>query len=145
MELVRRAGGGGNGSACGSGDCPVLEVDVEHADAVFVIAHGNHDGISKLSGECVSTNVTQTSSGRFRYRYPESRFTASDWPTVYAIAVRGEVQQQVSRLMQNLPDACRPAGRGMTHAGSREQWLDRLDDVIAANRDDTVWTARRLP
>jgi hypothetical protein len=146
MELVRRAGGEGNGVACGSGDCPVLEVDVEHADAVFVIAHGNRDGISKLSGECVSADVTQTYPGRFRYRYPESRFTASDWPTVYAVAVRGDVpQQQVSRLMEDLPDACRPAGRGMTHAGSQDQWLDRLDGVIAANRDYTVWTARRLP
>jgi len=120
-------------------------VDVEHADAVFVIAHGNRDGISKLSGECLSADVTQTYPGRFRYRYPEPRFTASDWPTVYAIAVRGDAQQQVSRLMRDLPDACRPAGRGMTHAGSRDQWLDRLDGVIAANRDDTVWTARRLP
>jgi hypothetical protein len=145
MELMRRAGGEANGTACGRGDCPVLEVDVEHADAVFVIAHGNRDGISKLSGECLSADVSQTYSGRFRYRYPESRFTVSDWPTVYAIAVRGDVQQQVSRLMQDLPDACRPAGRGMTHAGSREQWLERLDRVIAANREHTVWTARRLP
>jgi len=30
-------------------------------------------------------------------------------------------------------------------AASREQWLDRLDHMLAANRDHAVWTARRLP
>ena len=145
MELVRRTNAVGYQAACGNGDCPVLEVDVEHADAVFVIAHGNRDGISQLSGECASADVSQTYPGRFLYRYPEARFTASDWPTVYAIAVRGDTQQQVSRLLQDLPDACRPALDGMTDTGSREQWLDRLDRVIAANREHAVWTARRLP
>ena len=148
MELVRRANGDGHRAECGSGryGCPVLEVDVEHADQVFVIAHGNRDGISKLSGACVSADAPQARAGRFFYRFPESRFTSSDWPTVYAIAVSGDgPQQQVNRLMQDLPDACSNAGNGMTDAGSREQWLDRLDRVIAAHRVHTVWTARRLP
>ena len=147
MEIVRRANGEAQQDACGGGPgCPVLEVDVEHADQVFVIAHGNRDGISKLSGACVSTDTPRGRSGRLFYRVPESRFTATDWPTVYAIAVSGAgVQQQVSGLMQDLPDACGNAGNGMTAEASREQWLDRLDRVIASHGDQVVWTARRLP
>lgn len=148
MELVRRVDAGGHPDTCGSArtGCPVLEMDVEHADRVFVIVHGNRDGISKLSGDCTSKDGVQAHSGRLLYRFPESRFSASDWPTVYAIAVNGTgPQQALDRLMQAVPDACSPAADSMTDAAGRDRWLDRLDRVIAAHRDTTVWTARRLP
>lgn len=148
MELVRRADAEGHAEACGSAStgCPVLEMDVEHADRVFVIVHGNRDGISKLSGDCISKDSVHAQPGRLLYRFPESRFTSSDWPTVYAIAVNGRgPQQELDRLMQAVPDACSTAGDRMTDAAGRDQWLDRLDRVIATHRDTAVWTARRLP
>jgi hypothetical protein len=148
MELVRRANSDGHEAMCGSGQrgCPVLEVDVEHAEQVFVIAHGNRDGISKLSGACTGSDSAQAQPGRYVYRYPETRFTSSDWPTVYAIAVSGAgPRQQLRQLLQEVPDACSNSGSRFADAGSREQWLDRLDRFVAAHRDHAVWTARRLP
>ena len=148
MELVRRAGADGHPYACVGGrtGCPVLEMDVEHADRVFVIVHGNRDGISKLSGDCISKDGVQAHPGRLRYRFPESRFTSADWPTVYAIAVNGTgPRQALDRLMQALPDACSTSEDRMTDVAGRDQWLDRLDRVIAAHPDTAVWTARRLP
>jgi hypothetical protein len=148
MELVRRSFDDRDSCADRQRGCPVLEVDVEQADAVFVIAHGTRNGISRLSGTCKGSVPAQTYTGRYTYRFPESRFTGSDWPTVYAIAVSGaEPGRQFRQLLGELPDACsndNPAGRQDTAAGHK-QWLERLDRLIAANRTHAVWTARRVP
>jgi hypothetical protein len=152
VELVRHSNNGVYRDKCNNGQhgCPVLEVDVEQADAVFVIAHGNKDGITQLSTACDVTAPAQQHPGSYAYRFPEARFQSSDWPTVYAIAVSGaETERQFRQLMQDLPDACGNAtsnASGLQDAAdSRAQWLDRLDRLIAANRDHAVWTARRLP
>ena len=148
MELVRHVNRNDYRDSCGDKQhgCPVLEVDVEQADQVFVIAHGSKDGISQLSGACDMTAPAQAHPGRHVFRFPESRFTPSDWPTAYAIAVSGaEPGRQFQQLLQGVPDACsRVEGMG-TDTERRDQWLDRLDRWIAANRDHAVWTARRLP
>ncbi|MDX2457989.1 MAG: hypothetical protein QNL87_10825, partial [Gammaproteobacteria bacterium] len=91
MELVRHTNNNVYHDSCSNGQhgCPVLEVDVEQADQVFVIAHGTKDGISQLAAACDTTTAAQAHPGRYAYRFPEARFTASDWPTVYAIAVSG--------------------------------------------------------
>lgn len=148
MELVRRVNGDGHQDACSSGPqgCPMLEVDVEQADQVFVIAHGTRDGISQLSGVCDRTVNAEPQPGRHVYRFPETRFTPSDWTTVYAIAVSGaEPGRQLRRLLQDLPDACSQAGGLHSDTSGREQWLDSLDRFVAANRNHAVWTARRIP
>jgi len=148
MELVRHANREDYRDNCGDGQhgCPVLEVEVEQADAVFVIAHGNKDGISQLSGVCDRSTDTPAQSGRHAYRFPEARFTASDWPTVYAIAVSGaEPGRQFQKLLKDLPDACSTTSGMKNAAQGQDPWLDRLDRLIAANRDHAVWTARRLP
>ncbi len=152
VELVRHSNNGVYRDKCNNGQhgCPVLEVDVEQADAVFVIAHGNKDGITQLSTACDVTAPAQQHPGSYAYRFPEARFQSSDWPTVYAIAVSGtEPERQFRQLMQDLPDACGNATSNASGlqggADSRAQWLDRLDRLIAANRDHAVWTARRLP
>ena len=148
MELVRHVNRNDYRDSCGDKQhgCPVLEVDVEQADQVFVIAHGSKDGISQLSGACDMTAPAPAPPGRHVFRFPESRFTPSDWPTAYAIAVSGaEPGRQFQQLLQGVPDACsRVDGLG-TDTERRDQWLDRLDRWIAANRDHAVWTARRLP
>lgn len=147
MELVRHANSEGHRDACSNGQrgCPVLEVDAEQADQVFVIAHGSKDGISQLSGSCDSTVSAPARPGRYAYRFPEARFT-SDWPTVYAIAVSGsDTGRQLRQLLQALPDACSNAGGLSSDAPGREQWLDSLDRFVAANREHAVWTARRIP
>jgi len=111
-----------------------------------VIAHGIKDGISQLSGACDTTATAQAHPGRHAYRFPESRFTSSDWPTVYAIAVTGaEPGRQFSQLLRDVPDACGDVSGLHVDTESRDQWLDRLDRLIAANPDQAVWTARRLP
>jgi hypothetical protein len=48
-------------------------------------------------------------------------------------------------LLQVLPDAC-GSTPGM-HADNRdtEQWLGKLDRLIATHSDHAVWTARRIP
>ncbi len=146
MELVRHTNRGDAVDRCGNGQtgCPVLELEVEQADAVFVIAHGTRDGISRLSATC--DRSTPAHPGRHAYRYPEARFTASDWPTVYAIAVRGaEPKRQFQQLLQELPDACSDRSGMQTGAAGNDQWLERLDRLVAANRGHAVWTARRLP
>ena len=148
MELVRHVNRTDYRDNCGDkqNGCPVLEVDVEQADQVFVIAHGTKDGISQLSGACDSTALAQAHSGRHVFRFPESRFTPADWPTAYAIAVSGaEPGRQFQQLLQDVPDACSSVDGLHTVTESRDQWLDRLDRLIAANRDHAVWTARRLP
>ena len=148
MELVRHSNGSAYRDACrdAQGACPVLEVDVVQADEVFVIAHGTKDGISQLSGACDETASAAAHPGRHLYRFPEARFTTSDWPTVYAIAISGAVPvQQLRQLLQKLPDACSTAAGLQTDVAGREQWLQRLDGAIAANREQLVWMARRLP
>jgi len=148
MELVRHTNNSVYHDSCSNGQrgCPVLEVDVEQADQVFVIAHGTRDGISQLAAACDATIPAQAHPGRYAYRFPEARFTASDWPTVYAIAVSGvEPERQFRQLLQDVPDACSNTSGLNADAASRKQWLNRLDRLIAANRDHVVWTARRLP
>jgi len=148
MELVRHTNNSAWRDSCSDGQhaCPVLEVDVEQADEVFVITHGNKDGITQLSAACDMTAPAQSHSGRYAYRFPETRFTSSDWPTVYAIAVNGAGPgRQFRQLLQGVPDACSTAAGMQGSAASRDLWLDRLDRLIAANSDHAVWTARRLP
>ena len=148
MELVRHSNNPVYADSCNNGrqDCPVLEVDVEQADQLFVIAHGNKDGISRLSATCDMTAGAGTRPGRYAYRFPEARFTRSDWPTVYAIAVSGAGPgRQFRQLLQELPDACSTAVGIQGGAGVRDPWLDRLDRLIAMNREQVAWTARRLP
>ena len=145
LELVRHTNRYADHCSDGQPACPVLEVDVEQADEVFVMTHGNKDGITRLSAACDVTAV-QARPGRHVYRFPEARFMSSDWPTVYAIAVNGAGPgRQFRQLLQELPDACSAAAGMQDQAASREQWLDRLDHMLAANRDHAVWTARRLP
>jgi hypothetical protein len=148
MELVRHKNSHAYGGRCSDSldGCPVLEVDVEQTGQLFVIAHGTKDGISRLSGSCDTTSGAQARPGRHAYRFPESRFTSSDWPTVYAVAVTGaEPERQFSQLLKEVPDACNDVS-GL-HAGTknRDPWLDRLDRLIAANPGHAIWTARRLP
>ena len=148
MELVRHTNSNAYREACSDVQdvCPVLEVDVEQADQVFVIVYGTRDGISHLSASCDKTVAVATHPGRHMYRFPDGRFTPSDWPTVYAIAVSDSATgQQLSELLQDLPDACSNAAGLHAEAVSREQWLQRLDRIVASNREQAVWTARRLP
>jgi hypothetical protein len=148
MELVRHGNNPVYGASCSNAQqgCPVLEVDVEQTDQVFVIAHGNKDGISKLSAACDMTASSESQPGRYTYRFPEARFTASDWPAVYAIAVSGaEPGRQFRQLLEGVPDACSNAAGMQGGAEARDPWLDRLDRLIAANREHAVWTVRRLP
>jgi hypothetical protein len=114
---------------------------------VFVFAHGNKDGISQLSDSCNRTISAQPQQpGKHLYQFPEARFTPSDWPTVYALAVSGpEAKRQLHQLLQDLPDACSDVAGLRIDTPGQEQWLDRLDRFVASNRDHAVWTARRIP
>ena len=148
VELVRHANRQDYRAACDDHlqDCPVLEVDVEDADAVFVLAHGTRDGISRLSGNCSLTDTAPSPAGRLAYRFPEGRFDTTDWTTVYAIAVRGsEAGQQFRALLADLPDACGAASGRPVGTARSDPWLDRLDQWMAANHAHAMWTARRLP
>jgi len=148
MELVRRVNSDDYRDSCGDQrqGCPVLEVDAGQADQVFVIAHGTKDGISRLSGACDVTAPAQAYQGRHTYRFPESRFAPSDWPTLYAIAVSGAEQgRRFQQLLQDVPDACNSVGEQPIDSERRDEWLDRLDRLVAVNSDHAVWLARRLP
>jgi hypothetical protein len=160
MELVRRQDTRGDTDSCTgpletrSGDaqrvdgCPVLELTVERADRVFVFVHGSRDGMSRLSSGACSNGGENAADvpGKRTYRFPAGRFPDTDWPTVYAIAVSGsELARQFTGLLQVLPDACGNASGMRADNNSMEQWLDRLDHLIAANGDHAVWTARRIP
>jgi hypothetical protein len=160
MELVRRHGTLGDRDRCSgphetrSGGaqivdgCPVLELTVERADRVYVFVHGTRDGMSRLSSATCSSGDEDAADvpGKRAYRFPAGRFPDSDWPTVYAIAVSGsELARQFTGLLQALPDACGNASGMRADDNSMEQWLDRLDRLIAANGGHAVWTARRIP
>ena len=148
MELVRRTNGGGYTADCerNAQGCPVLELDVESADAVLVIAHGIKGGLSQLSGRCNLGNRLSGASGSYAFRYPEARFSESDWPTLYAVAVRGaESSRQLKRLQQALPDACGGSAGRVSGADERERWLEQLDRLIATHPMQAVWAARRIP
>jgi hypothetical protein len=126
----------------------MLELSVAAADQVYVFVHGTRDGISRLSAGACRNGGEPVQAGviRRRYRYPEARFSTTDWATVYAIAVAGpELERQFAALLQDLPDAC--SNRSGLQAGDAEaqQWLGRLDHLLAANDGRAVWTARRIP
>jgi hypothetical protein len=159
MELVRRHSEPDEGSGCteqvgeaAGGQavkgCPVLELNVERADQVFVFVHATKDGVSRLSaGNCANAGEPAADTAVKRsYLFPAGRFSDSDWPTVYAIAVSGpDLAQQFTGLLQILPDACaNAAGMGPDNNGM-QQWLDKLDRLIATSSDRAAWTARRLP
>jgi hypothetical protein len=148
MELVRHTNGGGYHTACeqGSRGCPVLELDVDSADEVLVIVHGIEDGISRLSGRCDLGNRPSGASDSYTFRYPEARFSESDWPTLYAVAVRGsDTSRQLQRLRQELPDACSGSAGLAADTDTRNRWLDQLDRLIASHPTQAVWAARRIP
>jgi len=147
MELVRHTNGPGSQTDCDQQmqGCPLLEIDSASSSEMYVIAYGIKDGISRLSGSCeqVTTNMTQ---GRYVYRYPDERFASSDWPTLYAIAVRGAGPAQLLReLVQQLPDACSHTPGLADETDQRTAWMNRLDQLIAAHSDQTGWMARRVP
>jgi hypothetical protein len=148
MELVRRHNAG-NGCSVPPADvgCPVLELTVEQADRVFVFVHGTRDGISRLSsGRCTASSATGIDiPATLHYEFPAARFADPDWPTVYAIAVSDpQLAQQFDGLLQHLPDACGPTA-GLRADHSVDQWLGKLDHLIAGNTEHAVWTARRIP
>jgi len=160
MELVRRHSGTGNSDSCTEqqggesgdaqvvADCPLLELSVERADQVFVFVHGSKDGISRLSpGSCANSHeATVNTAAKRSYLFPAGRFSNSDWPTIYAIAVSGsELARQFTGLLQVLPDACGHASGMRADNTSTGQWLGKLDHLIASNSDHAVWTARRIP
>mgnify|MGYP001556522271 FL=1 len=148
MELVRRTNDRGYNARCedNTRGCPVLELDVESADGVLVIAHGIQDGISRLSGRCELDNRLPGASGRYVFRYPEARFSASDWPTLYAVAVRGtDPSRQLQQLRQALPDACSATTGLVADSGGQQTWLEQLDGLISAHPGQAVWAARRIP
>jgi hypothetical protein len=139
MELVRRQDHDG---------APVVELAVAAADEVYVFVHGTRDGITRLSPGACRHGSEAAYAGTMRrwYRYPESRFSSTEWPTVYAIAVSGPgLERQFAALFQDLPDACGGAAGLPAAAGETERWLARLDRLLAANDGRAVWTARRIP
>jgi len=160
LELVRRHSTNGDSDSCTAQQtgepggapiaegCPVLELSVERAEQAFVFVHGTRDGVSRLSsGSCnYSSEAAADPAAKRSYRFPAARFSRSDWPTVYAIAVSGSaLARQFAALLQVLPDACsNSSGLGADNNGM-DQWLDKLDRLIAANSGQAVWTARRIP
>ena len=139
MELVRRQD---------RNAAPVVELSVETADQVYVFVHGTRDGLSRLSpGTCRNdSDPLQGTATQRWYRYPEARFSDTDWPTVYAIAVTGrELERQFTSLLQDLPDACSNSTGLQAGDSELEQWLGRLDYLLAAHSNRAVWTARRIP
>ena len=148
MELVRRTNGGGYTADCerNTQGCPVLELDVESADAVLVVAHAIKGGLSQLSGRCNLGNRLGGAPGSYAFRYPEARFSESDWPTLYAVAVRGDdSSRQLKRLQQELPDACGANAGLVAEADRHERWLQQLDRLLATHPLQAVWAARRIP
>ena len=139
MELVRRQNHDG---------APVVELAVAASDQVYVFVHGTRDGITRLSPGSCRHGSEPAYAGTLRrwYRYPESRLSSAEWPTVYAIAVAGpEPERQFSALLRDLPDAC-GGGTGLQAGDAEtERWLERLDRLLAANSERAVWTARRIP
>jgi hypothetical protein len=80
------------------------------------------------------------------YLFPAERFSNSDWPTIYAIAVSGsDLARQFTGLLQVLPDACGNAAGLRADNDGMDQWLGKLDRLIATSSEHTVWTARRIP
>ena len=160
MELVRRHGMDEAFDACVeqrdprfgttqvADGCPVLELSVERAERVFVFVHATGDGVSRLSSASCATGrgPALDSAATHRYRFPAARFSAADWPTVYAIAVSDpELAREFTRLLEVLPDAC-GSGAGMrANQRDTQQWLASLDHLIATHSDQAVWTARRIP
>jgi hypothetical protein len=156
MELVRRNSNSGGNSTCSvqkngsllAEDCPILELHTERADRVFVFVHGTRHGISRLSsGTCGNGSEAglHTPSAQ-SYLFPSERFSRTDWPTIYAIAVSGaEPAQAFNRHIQILPDACGNTTGMRAGSDTAEQWLDTLDRLIADNGDHAVWAARRIP
>ncbi|MGD2074445.1 MAG: hypothetical protein PVI91_07625 [Gammaproteobacteria bacterium] len=159
MELVRRTHRGSGAAGCEgdradrsggdrANDCPELELTVEGADRVFVFVHGILDGASRLSsGDCSEADEGPAAiQVKRRYRFPAARFSPSDWPTVYAIAVSGpKLAGRLEALLQALPDACGSASGLRAGDDALDPWLDELDRLIAANGEQAVWTARRIP
>jgi hypothetical protein len=128
--------------------CPVLELTVEQSDQVFVFVHGTKDGVSRLSsGSCNNSSEPPADIPAKRtYLFPAARFADSDWPTVYAIAVSGsELSSQFAKLLQALPDACGNTAGMRADNNGMDQWLGKLDRLVATNSDHAVWTARRIP
>ncbi|MGD2113258.1 MAG: hypothetical protein PVI50_07720, partial [Gammaproteobacteria bacterium] len=139
MELVRRRNHDG---------APVVELAVAAADQVYVFVHGTRDGITRLSPGSCRHGSEPAYAGTLRrwYRYPESRLSSAEWPTVYAIAVAGpELERQFSALLRILPDACDSDNGLRAGDAETERWLGRLDQLLAANGERAVWTARRIP
>jgi hypothetical protein len=158
MELVRRLGVDEGFESCAeqgqhqfgtkkiAQGCPVLELSVARADRVFVFVHGTRDGVSRLSSASCGGGPALDTMAAHRYRFPASRFSDADWPTVYAIAVSGpELAQQFTRLLEVLPDACGSSAGMRADERDTEQWLASLDRLIATHSNHAVWTARRIP
>ena len=154
MELVRRTRDGDDNHPCSAhgqhstpaGDCPVLELRTEQADRVFVFVHGTGNGISRLSSGSCSSETSRYTQAKHSYQFPAQRFSGTDWPTIYAIAVSGaEPALAFASHMQILPDACGDQTGMRTESDSANQWLDKLDRLIATNSDHAVWAARRIP
>jgi hypothetical protein len=130
LDLVPRASGGFG-----------LELAVEHADRVFVIAHSQGEGVTRLYPRgCRGV----AADGGGRYRAAELPLTGE--ATVYAIAVRGrEPGERLARHIYVLPDSCSGGSRSALSDARLEPWLERLDRLVAEHRGQLAWSAQRTP
>jgi hypothetical protein len=130
LELVPRAGGGYG-----------LTVAVEDAENLFLIAHSQGEGVTRLYPDrCTAMALT----GEGRYRIRELPFSGE--ATVYAIAVRGgEPSERLARHLDRLPGSCSRSSVPELSGVRLERWLQRLDRLVGAHRGQLAWSAQRTP
>jgi hypothetical protein len=91
------------------------------------------------SASCAA--VAAPNDGNFEYFRLGGRII--EGAAFYAIASNASLlEPDIAHHVAQLPDACaRPATRGLTDKGL-DLWLDRLDQIMAADRVRLTWAVR---
>ena len=125
------------------GGCDALRLETPSTHSVWLVASGR-GGMYRIGrGRCLGYHRTIGNTRVWRVHPSEARTRGlTDWFAIAAPAASG-LSQQISNLVDALPDACAGVSAGL-RGTEADRWLDDVDAILEAGAGMADWQGRRI-